>query len=70
MAVGVEFRPWRAFNPEVAASFVGSMRKRRWERLIERFPNLGSMTVLDLGGTPHSSCRRARGASAACDPQY
>ena len=35
-------------------SLAGRARARRWQHLIEVFPSLSEMRVLDLGGTPES----------------
>lgn len=35
-------------------SLSGRARARRWQRLVEVFPSLSEMRVLDLGGTPES----------------
>jgi len=53
-APGAEFRPWKVFDPDDPDSFVGSLRGRRWNQFVTRFPELSSMSVLDLGGTPAS----------------
>jgi hypothetical protein len=49
-----DFRPWRSFDPDEPSSIVGDIRSRRWTRLVNRFPELAEMTVLDLGGTPRA----------------
>ena len=41
-------------NPDSGRSLSGRARALRWQRLIQTFPSLGEMRVLDLGGTPHA----------------
>jgi hypothetical protein len=42
------------FLPENPRSLTGRARARRWQLLLERFPNFGDLRVLDIGGTPHA----------------
>jgi hypothetical protein len=49
-----DFRPWKALDPDEPRSLVGNLRQRRWSLLLARFPELASMHVLDLGGTPRA----------------
>jgi hypothetical protein len=44
----------RFVDTESASSFSTRWRQRRWLLLAERFPGLGDMRVLDLGGTAES----------------
>lgn len=39
-------------DPRNPRSISGRARARRWDRLMQAFPNLDSMKILDLGGTP------------------
>lgn len=39
-------------DPDDPRSFSSRARSRRWARFAHEFPELGSMRVLDLGGTP------------------
>ncbi len=41
-------------HPYDRASLVGRLRAQRWELLVGTFPDLGDMTVLDLGGVPEA----------------
>ncbi len=41
----------RAVDPKRPSSMVGRARARRWDRFLERYPDISSMRVLDLGGT-------------------
>lgn len=38
-------------DPNSARSLGNWLRQRRWERLLERFPDLASMRILDVGGS-------------------
>lgn len=40
-------------NHDNGSSWSARFRLRRWNKLLEFFPNLGQMQVLDLGGTTH-----------------
>ncbi len=42
--------PARAIGAELVAPLSSNARTRRWQRFSERFPQIGEMTVLDLGG--------------------
>jgi hypothetical protein len=42
----------RALDPHNPRSLAGRSRLQRWARLNKRFPDLATMTVLDLGGWP------------------
>ena len=44
---------WRLVDSENPDSVASAFRRRRWTRLLDRFPDLGEMRVLDLGGTVH-----------------
>ena len=49
-ALGVSARR-RIVDSENPDSVASAFRRRRWTRLLDRFPDLGEMRVLDLGGT-------------------
>lgn len=42
----------RIADPTMSGSLAGKARARRWSLFTSYFPQLESMTVLDLGGTP------------------
>jgi hypothetical protein len=44
----------KAVDPGSRWSLAGRAREKRWQHLIETFPALSEMRVLDLGGTPQS----------------
>jgi hypothetical protein len=44
----------KAADPGSRLSLAGWAREKRWQHLIETFPALSEMRVLDLGGTPQS----------------
>ena len=49
-ALGVSARR-RIVDSENPDSVASAFRRRRWTRLLDRFPDLSDMRVLDLGGT-------------------
>ncbi len=43
----------KVFDPYTGGVLTVRARARRWEKFLETFPDIGEMTVLDLGGTPN-----------------
>lgn len=41
-------------HPYDSTSYLGKLRRQRWELLLRFFPNLSEMSVLDLGGSPEA----------------